>query len=46
LNGCLDQFECEKYKVDKNFWELLPSYATATGNELINAYVGALIKGD
>ena len=46
LNGCLDAFECEKYKTDKNFWELLPSYATTTNNELINAYVGALIKAD
>lgn len=44
LNGCLDDFECESYKPSKDHWELVPSYSVASGNELINAYVGCMLK--
>lgn len=46
LNGCQDEFESEKYRVVKDMWELVPSYSQASDNEMINAYVGCLLKVD
>lgn len=44
LNGCLDENESERYKPSKDQWDLIPSFATATGHESLNFYVAALIK--
>ena len=44
LNGCLDQYECERYKPAKDAWEMLPSFETVTNRESLNPYVGALVR--
>ena len=44
LNGCLDSHECEKYKPNKDNWELIPSYSDVSDQTTLNLFVGCLIR--
>lgn len=44
LNGCLDDTECERYKPNKDMWELVPSFSSVTYDESLNPYVGVIIR--
>ena len=30
VNGCQDEYECERYKPSRNLWEIVPTYAHTT----------------